>query len=343
MAKNSNLKVVKRAQRKVAHSVRDASRQVMQYVDHYQAAKVNPADTLIITGFWRSGTTWLMTLVSQLLDTKTMFEPLHVKVFSSQNKHPYAPIIDPAFPYGDDYLQYFMPFAEEDFSAYADLGDFLEKSLRAEISNRWAQVGRVRHSDAFRTRVTCKMVRGQLCILAMNRVFGAPILHVYRDPRAVIASIIRNDWGHWIYDISLRNVLLEIPDGRAEYFEQFTDIIDAYDHEDIVARLAVYWAVTEKYVAHLAQTTNVPTILSYDTLMSGGHDRLKQTLRDLGVATEFNEQIEDAPSEMTQHTRVGIAKKKVKSGWRSELEPDVIGKIETIVTRLDMHHLLPEK
>ena len=332
MANNDRSKLIKMAQRKVNQQMRDVGRQVMQYVDHYQADKVNPADTLIITGYWRSGTTWLMTLVSQLITTKTMFEPLHVKVFNSLKAHPYAPIIDPAFPYEDNYLQYFMPFAEEDFSAYRDLEGFMEKALRAEISNPWAQIGRVRVSDAFRTRVTCKLVRGQLSILAMNRLFGAPVMHVHRDPRPVVASITRKDWGHWLYDMSLRKILLEVPDGRAEYFEQFTDLIDKYDNDDIISRLTVYWVVTEKYVMHLAETTGVPLILSYETLLEeGGSDLLKQTLREMGVADEFNEEIDDAPSETTQRSRHEAVAKKVPS-WKRELDAGTIAKIEKIVT-----------
>lgn len=333
-------KVIKAARRRVTGSVRGAVRQVMQYVDQYQADKVDPAQTLVLTGFWRSGTTWLMTLVSELTHTKTVFEPLHVNVFAGARTHPYAPVIDPGVHYKDDFLHYFMPFAENDFNHYTDLESFLYKAMRAELSNRWLQMGRVKHSDALLTRVTCKFVRGQLMIPALNRTFNTPVIHIYRDPRAVIASMLRKDWGDWIYEMSLKAVLLDIPDGRSDFFDSYRDLIETYDRADIATRIAVYWMLTETYVAHCAATCGSPAILSYDKLMAEGTDDLKDTLEALNMDVALSEAAVDRPSETTYGVRRDISQTARAASWQSELSPQAIATIEKLVTDMGMQDRL---
>src|SRR5262245_54727605 len=46
------------------------------WIDRTLAFRCDPSETLLLSGFWRSGTTWLQEALRDVLYAKTLFEPL---------------------------------------------------------------------------------------------------------------------------------------------------------------------------------------------------------------------------------------------------------------------------
>jgi hypothetical protein len=182
------------------------------------------------------------------------------------------------------------------------------------------------------------VVTAPLCVRAAQNTFGMPVLHVYRDPRAVIASIKKTRW-HWLFDhLILREQLLEIPDGRADYFGRWRDEIREYDRADPVSRTAVYWSLTERYLLEsYAGYQGRFVCTSYEQLAQGREPIFRETLTRLGLSP-WHEQfrVPEADSTTTADVQRGASVEERVEGWRTFLSPSDIAAIESIVTRFGL-------
>jgi hypothetical protein len=303
------------------------------YLDQVMAPFINPQDGVIITGFWRSGTTWLERWMADVLHAKTIFEPLEVDV----RKH-YRLQDELHLPSNSDlYLKAHMPFAEDEIPRNSNLYRLLEDALRGKVPGKRVRINRNGMADSFRRRVVVKHVRGQLAVHGLYKTFLTPILHIYRDPRAVIASLIRNDWGgEWMHILSLRAQLLEPQDGRCLLFEQWSDDLDYFDSQPWWERAIVYWALTETYLRSCALRFQFPIrFLNYETLVTEEPSMLVNTLRELGLTvppTPANWRWAESSPTTVQERRDADAHARV-SGWKNELSPQMAERTVEIVHR----------
>lgn len=309
--------------------LREAAAESYQ-VDQRVAANIDPRDSLFMCGFWRSGTTWLQEALTTLLAAKLVFEPLYSGVPDLKaiyRRDAYLANRRQAF------LRLYMPFCGEPTLDGHSLHGFIEKALRSGLPGRWVRIYRRDLEESARTKVVVKCVRAQLCLRAVQNTFGMPVIHIYRDPRAVAASAEMTTWKKMFEPLSLRRQLLEPDDGRADFFGQWRDEIMRYDEQGTASRLAAYWALTEKFVQHsYADGRGRVVFISYEKLCRRREEVVLEMLQKLGLApvAEHNSQVLDSDSSTTSERRRGASVAERLGGWKQTLSAADIASIESI-------------
>ena len=311
--------------------LREAAAESYQ-IDQRVAAQIDPRDSLFMCGFWRSGTTWLQETLTTLLAAKLVFEPLYSGVHDLKaiyRRDAYLMNKKQAF------LRLYMPFCSEPTLDSHPLHGFFERALRSALPGRWVRIYRRDLDESARTKVIVKCVRAQLCLRAVQNTFGMPVIHIYRDPRAVAASAEMTTWKKQFEPLSLRRQLLEPRDGRADFFGQWRDEIIHYDKQGPAARLAAYWALTEHFVQHsYADAPNRVVFVSYEDLCRRREAVVLELLQKLGVPpVGAHSQVLDADSSTTSEGRRGASVDERLAGWKHTLSPAEIASIEAIAQR----------
>jgi hypothetical protein len=314
--------------------VSSGKRQLSYHLDRTLSFRVDPRDTLVISGFWRSGTSWLQQALAELLRAKILFEPCDPLVPDTREIHAYSQVSSKSF----EFLRLYMPYCDSHTLANHPLHKFFDRALRAETRGGWVRRFRQNVTESFRSRVAVKFVRAQLCLRAAQNTFLMPVLHVYRDPRAIVASIRKTRW-YWLFDhLWLHEQLLEPRDGRADFFAYWYEDILRYDREDPIARVTAYWALTEKFVQRCYAEAD-PQIriafVSYEELCQRREPMLLEILEKLavchiarGVSPGMDK---DSPTTVEQ--RRGASVDERIAGWKKILTDTEVAQIETIALR----------
>ncbi len=310
------------------HKTRD-DKNLAESVDLALAGQINPADTVVVSGFWRSGTTWLEEALTKILDAKTVFEPFHFMVPAAKKIFKHAGVAKKSEPFRELFIPYCGTATLEMHSL---LHQYYDHALRAGLSGRAVRVLRKSAAESYRTRVLVKFTRGQFSLHAAQSTFAMPLIHVFRDPRAVIASAKMTDW-YWLFDhLRLSEQLLEPPDGRADFFRRWADEIRTYDH-DKIARMAAYWAITEKFLLEaFANQTRRAVFVSYEELCRRP-EILLHTLARQNVPIGATENLPDVNGDSfsTSAQRRGVSVEERISGWKKVLSRAEIATIENVI------------
>ncbi len=296
-------------------------------IDHLMAPLLRPSDTLVLSGYWRSGTTWLHESLARLMAAKTVFEPFHFlvpdvhEIFSDQglSGRP-AP-----------FLELYMPFSGEPLRP--PLHGVFKRALTADIPGRIVRLVRKGPAESLRRRVVVKFVRAHLCLRAAQKTFGMPVIHLYRDPRAVVGSIKRLNWS-WLFEhLFLAEQLLEPADGRALYFDRWRAEILDYDRRDTISRIVAHWALTEMFLLDSYRTEPGARIafLRYEDLCRAP-ERIPEILNGLMVPHRSRNDFRalDADSFSTSSSRRGASMSDRIGSWKEDLTSSEIARIEAI-------------
>lgn len=322
---------------RIAVSLREG--RLAHYVDRMVSVGTDPSRSLVVSGFWRSGTTWLQESLALLLGAKTVFEPFHFKVPAARALLSRSqPVVR-----SEPFLELHMPYCG-DRELSGELRSLFAGALRGTLAGRGTRLLRTDARECLRSRIVVKLVRGHLCLRAAQQTFGMPIIHVYRDPRGVVASVMQTGWD-WLFDhLRLVEQLLEPRDGRAGAFEQWRDAIEEYDDKDKVARLAAYWAITERFLRDSLQASTASTaggclFLSYEDLCRRREDFLLETVARLGFATPATpgrRAVLDRESLSTSESRRGATLDDRILGWKKQLSAAQSSLIADIARRFGL-------
>ncbi len=229
-------------------NVKALKRYVLSAPDRVNALRVNTAETVVINGFWRSGTTWLQELVAEGLNAKRVFEPLQARCGYIQKAVQGIALPDPGYAY----INGFMPYATTAHTPSPAMKALLHQAQKGILTNPFVlrDQALLDPGRAFKNRVVVKYVKGALSLKYLKDTYQCPVIHIYRDPRAVISSIkARKNWAEGAFeDFSLTNHLLNVNDGRADYFSRYSDDIRAIDKAGDFERLTGYYFLTEKFI-----------------------------------------------------------------------------------------------
>lgn len=320
---------------RVAVSLREG--RLAYCVDRMVSVGMDPGRSLVVSGFWRSGTTWLQESLAHLLGAKTVFEPFHFEVPAARALLSASQPVARSAPF----LELHMPYC-----GGAELSGELRRvfagALRGTLAGRGTRLLRMDPRECLRRRIVVKLVRGHLCLSAARRSFGMPIIHVYRDPRGVIASVMQTGWD-WLFDhLRLAEQLLEPRDGRAEAFGKWREAIEEYDEQGKIARLAAYWAITERHLSDSLQAPDQKAaclFLSYEDLCRRREDFLLETVARLGFAPPSSSGrggVLDQESLSTSESRRGASLEDRILGWRNQLSEEQSSLIAGIAHRFGL-------
>jgi hypothetical protein len=313
-----------------------AARHPEWWIDVLVGHTLEPSDAVVVSGFWRSGTTWLQQSISQATQAKTVLEPLYSEF------EPYRrAVLDQT--YGSlpsrSFRIPFMPYTGNDLDGEDLLRGYLHQALVSTILGVHVRTARYdtedkhqlngdlrkishRLRDASRSKVVVKFTRAHLLLTAIHHEFNSTVLHIRRDPRAVVASILRTHWD-WPADLSLVEQLLEVQDGRDQLFQGEADALRELDRRGVAARLAGYWVCVERCVKKLEEENRVISV-SYEELVRRGEDYLESIL-PAGMKAGRNVLSEESAS--TQPERKGASESERLYGWRKELSDQDIEQI----------------
>jgi hypothetical protein len=321
---------------RISHSLKQG--RLAYAADRLVSVAVAPSQSLVVSGFWRSGTTWLQEALTRLLGAKTVFEPFHFEVPAARallaRSRP--------TPRPDPVLELQMPYCSS-ARLEGELEAVFGRALRSTLAGRGTRLIRTGVWECFRRRIVVKLTRGHLCLKAAQQTFGMPVVHVYRDPRGVVASILQTGWD-WLFDhLRLAEQFLEPQDGRAQAFAEWRDAIEEYDRMDRIVRIAAYWAMTESFLrrswlAGAGGGSAGPCVfVSYEDLCQRREDVLLDTIARLGLSPASGARGGlDQESFSTSQARQGASLEDRVLGWRRRLSAQQIDEIGAIAIRFGL-------
>ena len=306
---------------------------VVDYLfDQAVSIRIRPTDILVVSGFWRSGTTWLQQSLSRILKAKTVFEPFHPAATRKLYRHLLRER-DYAF------RENFMPLGGEGPFG-RELERFMGRALWSRLPTVATRVLRSGPREALLRRIVAKFVRGHLCLRQLRDTFHTPIIHVVRDIRAVVASIGTTSWSWQFEALSLREQLLEVDDGRAAFFEPWRAEIIRHDRQDTVARIVAYWALVERFVEEafpLDERRGI-RLVRYEDLVVDPERCVSELLKDLGFGAMPTTPSALARDSVTtsRERRGGLSPEERIGGWTKKVPPSEVARIAAILDDFGM-------
>ena len=264
---------------------------------------------VLVSGFWRSGTTWVQECLAESLDAKTIFEPL-----SPQEPRRRA-VLERQFPGDEDALQAFIPGPSEE----TPMWNALEGACRGTRGGAFLLSCRRSVVESWRTAIIVKDVRLHHNLGPFHRRFRVPVVHVRRHPCAVVASLITADW-HW----SFSRVRLATLVPAASAFA-------AYD-TDALARIAAYWAFVERRAFLDLQGQAWAYPLAYEKLIADPAKIFAEICAWLG-RHQLRTPVFSRPA-ASIHPDAFIARAASSEPWRTVLSDEDVMRVEAIADAL---------
>ncbi len=177
---------------------------------------------ILIVGSARSGTTWLMNVLSSARGIQPIFEPLYPPYSAAVRKLAGWDARDP-------YIRgrYLRPDGE-----YPDWAALLGRVLTGQERNYWTDFER---TSLFPDRFLIKLIRANLMVGYIARTFQPAIVYTIRHPCAVVRSRLGLRWHAEVADLLAQSELVE------DHLAPFADTISR-EHDQLGAH-AVWWAV----------------------------------------------------------------------------------------------------
>lgn len=308
---------------------------------------------VLINGFWRSGTTWLQESLENILQARSVFEPFNYHgacVYNSPRQFSIKRCLPEFAPPRYDYkfANLFMPFAPESLTAFPITQQTIDMALRGQLIMRMYGDRRKTLRDCLALTVVTKFTRASMCLNAIARYFEVPVIHVCRDPRAVIASISRLDNGNFaegsFNELSLVDQLLKVEDGRYHYFRQWQSEIEAIEQTSATGRIAAYFCLTERFLedtVRFDRRLNRVMVRYEDLVLSHGKAFI-ELISDLGLQPSDRAFDADTPSATdwnnALHNRRSTKERLLS--WQTKLSDHDQGLIKEVVKTFNMEHRL---
>ncbi len=177
---------------------------------------------ILMVGSARSGTTWLMNVLSSARGVQPIFEPLYP---------PYSPAVRELAGWDarDPYIrgQYLRPGG-----VYPGWSALLGRILTGQERNYWTDFER---KSLFPDRFLIKLIRANLMVGFIAETFRPAIVYTIRHPCAVVRSRLELRWHAEVGDLLAQAELVE------DHLAPFADGISR--ERDLLGAHAVWWAV----------------------------------------------------------------------------------------------------
>lgn len=268
---------------------------------------------VLVSGFWRSGTTWLQECLAESLGAKTVFEPL------SPLNTPRRIQLAARFSGDEDALQAFVP---ADLSEDDPTWDLLDAAFTGRHGNNFLLSCRRNVAESRRRKIVVKDVRLQFNLPAVHQRFGIPVIHIRRHPCAVVASLLAADW-HWSFERIRLSMLM--PDAAARLPREFD--------MDAVSRIAACWALTERHVASVVQDEPWAKAVTYEEMVENPCSSLTAFCKWLGQH-EVRAAAFGRPSASIDPAEFTASGRNRHDRWRRSMPIEQITRVKTIADEL---------
>ena len=267
---------------------------------------------LVVSGFWRSGTTWLQECFAEGLGAKTVFEPV------SPMEPRRRAMLGDAFA-TEDALQAFVPGPDQD----AAFWNCFEAAASGRTGSRFSLSCRRSLWESFRTGIVVKDVRLHRNLRAVHERLDVPVVHVRRHPCAVVASLRAANW-HWSFD---RLSLLDGPLPQAN-----PGFLCACDG-DALSRLAAFWALHEREAALALQGQPWACEMTYEAMVSSPRRQIETAGQKLGLRLAPGTRTERSSASLDPKAFASVVTRRADF-WTMVLTPPEIARIEHIVSTI---------
>lgn len=273
---------------------------------------------LLVSGFWRSGTTWLQETLATALGAKTVFEPLSPMeparraALAAQNPDDSEDLMQATIP---------GPLAVD-----ADDWRYLDRTCRGSLATEYLMSCRRDVAESFRRDIVVKDVRLQANLAAFHRRHDVPVVHVRRHPCAVVASLAAANW-HWSFaNVTLAALLPRL--GPVLAAGERDDLVERFD-TDPGARIATFWAVTERLAA--AELADQPwgALVSYEAFALAPYKVLDQLCGRLRLR-QTSPVDASTPSASVSPEAFAAYRTPPQERWRSQLSGTDAARIRAI-------------
>ena len=284
-------------------------------LDWAMAATQVAKPVVMISGFWRSGTTWLQECIADSIGAKTVFEPL-----SPANPRRNL-MLKSAFPDSADAKEALIPGPMLGCSPF---WKYVDDAFYGRYSSHFMLSCRRNIREGLHRHIVVKDVRLQFNLQHVHDRYALPIIHVRRDPFAVIASLIAADW-QWSFE-RVRLADLLSPAHRLSAGE-----VEAFDC-DATSRIAAYWAITEHFAAQSLRGKDWGCMLSYEAIRRDPQIALTHICTWLGI-DQIRTADFDRPSAST-HSAAHPENTRTEPELCRRLTDGQISRIREVITRI---------
>ena len=271
-------------------------------------------DRLLITGFWRSGTTWLQQSVQSLTSAHTVFEP-----FSPACGY----VWDGFAKYDDDANHHiFMP-VEMSFLAETD-HDNLKRSFNGVAPNGYGYILSPNFGDVWSKNIIVKSTRLGFILPEILERHQVKTLHIRRHPAAVYCSMLNTNWSWQFPDVRFEKVY-------AKHFGSAPMIGKLLDHDhSVVTRFAALWALSESR-AQKAIDLNLADLIRYEDLTQAPGS-LSSYILDAQTPTAPKTETKNSP--VTEDNRKDLSADQRAHDWRDRISKTDLATLQEIVLKL---------
>ena len=285
-----------------------------------------PSDAVVILGFPRSGTTFLVEAVSALLPARTMFEPLHHSVAPARRfLHPHWFVNDTTR------LQKGFPYRRP-HEVDPLLSDFFQRILTGAINQ--SRLSRYRSLSSFRTKnIVVKETRGTLLASWLANTFQVRIILLIRNPIAVVESVQRQRFGWWLQDASFLSLFTDQEELVEDWLTPFLPFLNS-QIETGAERIAAGWSIANMVpLIQAREGIFSPLIIRYDDLVLEPEATFRDICEFLGVDYRWDlvESMLKRPSTSTQKTRRDISARERVFGWQNRVSEEVADSVKRVV------------
>jgi len=272
---------------------------------------------IILSGFWRSGTTWIQQVIAESICAKTQFEPLepnallplHGGASFNPTQGAYIPLTWDVFSEKDCY--------------------FLDLAFKGVSPKRsgFNYLARTSFKECFTDRVVVKFVRAQFILpVLMQRYSAQGVIHISRHPMAVIQSLMNAKWEWDFADIDLSDLYWRENElSKCPLWEE----LKIYHNASKEEKIAALWALSEREVR---QSENI-VFVKYEELLKEPDIGFANVLKTLGLQAQKRvDYSKDSP--VTASNRVGASLDERLNSWRTNMPRDSQIKVRAVLRSL---------
>ena len=269
-------------------------------------------NTLLINGFWRSGTTWLQQTLVQALNAKSLFEP-----FSPAAGQHWSQLGPKA---SDASRNVYMPLSADCLTARDQFK--LRLALRGIGTHGYTHFLRTSRSKTWSDDLVVKFTQLGFLLNDVADTYNVPIIHIRRNPAAVFASFKETDWSWRFEDVRLGEMykLTDFTPGTPEH--ERAEALLHFDQSP-AHRLAALWSLSEQAAQQSIESGRAHLILYEDVLRQGPAILNRLHISSVNIASN------DTASPVTTSGRESLSVTQRLNDWQTRLSDE---EIETIVS-----------